>query len=647
MIAELGIFTLILALISSIALVIIPSIGLRLKRNDLIDSAQNYVLLQFIFIVLTYIFLTVCFIKDDFSVLYVLNNSSVALPWFYKLCAVWGGHEGSMLLWVAILSLWTVLVSLFSSTLDKTMRTRVLIVLGWLSIGFILFLLVTSNPFIRQFNLLNTSGRDLNPLLQDPGFLFHPPMLYMGYVGFSVAFAFAVAALWAGTVESSWSKWTRPWTLAAWCCLTAGITLGSWWAYRELGWGGWWFWDPVENASFMPWIIGTALVHSLMVTEQRQHYKAWTMLLAIAAFSLSLIGTFLVRSGVLTSVHAFAVDPQRGLYILGFLLIVIGGSLLLFLFRAQSLQTASSPNPISRESALLLNNVFLVVIMLTVLMGTVYPLVVDGLGLGKLSVGAPYFNTVFVPLMIPMLLLMGFGIHLKWQHDNWWVVVKKIRGIALLSILLPVLLLSKTQGKINSSALTGLILATWILLSTGQALARKIKDRGSLIFIGQAYWGMVVAHCGVAVTVIGIAISTAYGIQDDALMKPGDKVDLTGYSIEFVQQKAVIGPNYKGTQAQFKIRHDHKVSIIYPEKRFYTVGQMAMTESAIDVTPFRDIYIALGEPLANDSWSVRLYYKPLVRWIWAGGFMILAGGVFALTDKRYYQKRSGPKELLV
>ncbi len=639
MIAELGLFSLILALMASIALAVIPLIGLQAKRTEWMDAAKTYVVAQFLLIALTYVLLTICFLKDDFSVIYVMSNSSLALPWFYKLCAVWGGHEGSMLLWVAILSFWTLMVACFSAGLDKEMRTRVLVVLGWLSIGFILFLLTTSNPFLRQFQVLNTQGRDLNPLLQDPGFLFHPPLLYMGYVGFSVAFAFAIAALWAGKVESSWSKWTRPWTLAAWCCLTAGITLGSWWAYRELGWGGWWFWDPVENASFMPWLVGTALLHSLAVTEQRQQFKAWTMLLAIAAFSLSLIGTFLVRSGVLTSVHAFAVDPQRGLFILGFLLLVIGGSLLLFLFRAQTLHATNNPSPLSRESALLLNNVFLVVIMLTVLMGTVYPLLVEGLGLGKLSVGAPYFNAVFVPLMIPMLLLMGLGIHLKWHSDNWKGIFKKLWSVAVLSLVLPYALLLLTHHEFDASAFMGLVLATWIILSTTKAVIKRIKERGGFTRVGQAYWGMVLAHFGVAASVIGIAVSTAYGVQDDVQMHPGKKIDLVGYSIEFVNQKPLDGPNYKGTQAQFRISHHDKTKLIYPEKRLYTIGQMAMTESAIDVTPFRDIYVALGEPLNGDSWSVRLYYKPFIRWIWAGGFMILAGGFFALTDRRYYQKR--------
>lgn len=639
MIAECGILFLILALVAAVLLAVIPFLGLYYKRPEWIDTARHYAVAQFIFVACAYLCLTYCFLTNDFSVAYVLNNSSMVLPWFYKLCAVWGGHEGSMLLWVAILSLWMLLIAFLSSSLDKEMRARVLVVLGGLSIGFLLFLLSTSNPFLRQFVTLDTEGRDLNPLLQDPGFLFHPPMLYMGYVGFSVAFSFAIAALWAGKVETAWSKWTRPWTLAAWCCLTAGITLGSWWAYRELGWGGWWFWDPVENASFMPWLVGTALLHSLAVTEQRQQFKAWTMLLAIGAFSLSLIGTFLVRSGVLTSVHAFAVDPQRGLFILGFLISVIGGSLILFLFRAQTINAATNPNPISRESSLLLNNVLLVVMMLTVLMGTVYPLIIDGLGLGKLSVGAPYFNAVFVPLMIPLLILMGIGVHLKWNKDNGRSVLKKLNVIALFSLLMPGVILLRTTSSIDASAYLGLVLAFWVLLSTGSALRKKINERG-IRHLGQAYWGMVLAHCGVAATVIGIAVSTNYGVQDDVRMAPGSEVHLVGYSIKFLSQSPLHGPNYTGTQTQFSISSQGAAHIIYPEKRIYIIGQMAMTESAIDVTPFRDIYVALGEPLEDNAWSVRLYYKPLVRWIWGGGFMILTGGFLALTDKRYYQRRA-------
>ncbi|MBA2649089.1 MAG: heme lyase CcmF/NrfE family subunit [Legionella sp.] len=638
MIAEMGVFFLILALVCALMLTLVPCLGLCKNRFDWMQSAHFYVVLQFIFVSLAYISLTLCFLFDDFSVNYVLNNSSIALPWFYKLCAVWGGHEGSMLLWVAILSFWMLLVTCLSSSLDTFMRTRVLVVLGGLSVGFILFLLATSNPFLRQFQSLNVKGRDLNPLLQDPGFLFHPPMLYMGYVGFSVAFAFAVAALWAKELEPSWSKWTRPWTLAAWCCLTAGITLGSWWAYRELGWGGWWFWDPVENASFMPWLAGTALIHSLAVVEQRQQFKAWTILLAIAAFSLSLIGTFLVRSGVLTSVHAFAVDPERGFFILVFLFMVIGGSLLLFLFRAHGLQRQKAPSYLSRESALLLNNVFLVVIMLTVLMGTVYPLLVDGLGLGKISVGAPYFNAVFVPLMVPLLILMGLGLHLPWHNKPKNTLIKNLGTIGLLSLGIAILVIFSQGNVFNYQAFLGLVLSIWVISSTLRAVIKKIQDRGWK-GLSQAYWGMVVAHVGVAVIVIGIAISNNYGIQTDVLMRSGEMTHLGSYQIQFINQSVFNGPNYNGTRAKFGITYKNKTKFIYPEKRVYTIAQMAMTEAAIDVSPFRDIYIALGEPLGDNYWSVRLYYKPFIRWIWGGGFMILVGGILALTDRRYYKKR--------
>jgi len=634
MIAEIGLFSLILALVFASLLVIIPAIGLKTGKTELIDSAPIYVIGQFCFVAFAYVALTLCFLSNDFTVIYVLTNSSISLPWFYKLCAVWGGHEGSMLLWVAILSLWMLAVTLFSKKLENQFKTRVLIVLGALSVGFILFLLSTSNPFLRQFQVLDSQGRDLNPLLQDLGFLFHPPMLYMGYVGFSVAFAFAIAALWMGKLESNWTKWTRPWTLAAWCCLTAGITLGSWWAYRELGWGGWWFWDPVENASFMPWLVGTALIHSLAVSEQRRQFMAWTLLLAITAFSLSLIGTFLVRSGVLTSVHAFAVDPQRGTYILGFLLLVIGGSLLLFALRAQTLQRVENPALVSRESALLLNNVFLAVIMLTVLMGTVYPLLIDGLGLGKLSVGAPYFNAVFVPIMIPLLILMGLGIHLKWQRDSLNRIAIRLIAIAAMSIVVPLMLLILFANHINGYTLLGLTLAFWLILSTLKLLQIRIRQRG-VNALGQAFLGMVVAHCGIAVTVIGIAVSTGYGVQDDVRMAPGSKAKLAGYTINFIEEKNLSGPNYHGAQATFTIDNGKEIKTIYPEKRIYNVGKMAMTESAIDVNPFRDIYVALGEPLDDTAWSVRLYFKPFIRWIWAGGFMVLAGGLLALTDRRY------------
>ncbi len=639
MIAEIGLFALIMALFFALLLAVVPTVGLWQKNSAWIHAAPLYVRGQFIAVAVAFMALVLCFLTNDFTVVYVLANSSLSLPWFYKICAVWGGHEGSMLLWVLLLSTWMLAVSIFSKQLDQTMRTRVLVILGGLSIGFILFLLSTSSPFLRQFQLLATEGRDLNPLLQDPGFLFHPPMLYMGYVGFSVAFAFALAALWAGQVEASWAKWTRPWTLAAWCCLTLGITLGSWWAYRELGWGGWWFWDPVENASFMPWLVGTALLHSLAVSEQRQQFRAWTLLLAICAFSLSLIGTFLVRSGVLTSVHAFAVDPQRGLYILWFLLFVIGGSLLLFACRAQQFQREDKPSLFSRESALLLNNVFLVVVMLTILMGTVYPLIIDGLGLGKLSVGAAYFNAVFVPLLVPLLIIMGLGIHLKWQHDNAKKINLRLKNVLIFSCLMPVLLLLIITKTLNVDALLGLILAFWVFLSTAKLLYIRSQQRG-FFNLSQGFWGMLIAHCGVAFVVIGISLSSNYGLQDDLRISPGERINFAGFALEFIKESPLTGPNYQGTKAEFAITNGSRKKIIYPEKRIYKIGQMAMTEAAIDVTPFRDIYLALGEPLAGGAWSIRLYYKPFIRWIWGGGLTILIGGLVALSDRRYYQKKA-------
>lgn len=634
--AEWGVLSLILALIFSILLCFVPTIGIYGKYPKWQKSCIFYTYWQFIFVLLAYISLTICFLTDDFTVTYVLANSSLSLPWFYKLCAVWGGHEGSMLLWVLILSFWMVLVALCSAHLELEMRARILVVLGIICFGFILFLLTTSNPFIRQFTQLQTQGRDLNPLLQDLGFLFHPPMLYMGYVGFSVAFAYAIAALWAKDVKTHWAKWARPWTLAAWCCLTLGITLGSWWAYRELGWGGWWFWDPVENASFMPWLIGTALIHSLMVSERRQQFVAWTILLAICAFSLSLIGTFLVRSGVLTSVHAFAVDPERGLYILIFLCIVIGGSLFLFAARAQTIASTVQAKLISRESALLLNNVVLTVAMLTILMGTVYPLLIDGLGLGKLSVGAPYFNAVFVPLMLPLFALMGLGVHLKWQQNKVKNMLSGLRYVFLSSVLLSVFcFLVLGQPKTVTIGL-GVMMACWIFLSTILAVYNKIKLSGRQ-GLNAAFLGMAIAHCGVAVSVMGVAVSSGYGMQDDVKLTPGEYTSFAQFRIQFVKEHALNGVNYHGSRVEFNIMHKGRIHTVYPEKRIYDVSHTYMTEAAIDVTAFRDVYIALGEPLDDNAWSVRLYYKPLVRWIWGGGFLLCVGGLFALLDPRYYK----------
>jgi cytochrome c-type biogenesis protein CcmF len=633
MIAEIGLFCLILALFFSILLVVVPCIGFWKNNMTCQQVATRYVWAQFVCVGLAYLCLTVCFMQNDFTVSYVLLHSSLKLPWFYKFCAVWGGHEGSMLLWIMVLSAWMVAVCRFSQTLEHAFRVRVLVVLGMLSIGFLLFLLATSNPFARQFDVLDSVGRDLNPLLQDPGFLFHPPMLYMGYVGFSVAFSFAIAALWLGRVESVWSKWARPWTLAAWCCLTLGITLGSWWAYRELGWGGWWFWDPVENASFMPWLLGTALLHSLAVNEQRHQLHAWTLLLAIGAFSLSLIGTFLVRSGVLVSVHAFAVDPARGMFILLFLWTVIGGSLLLFMWRARALSSAPLLHAMSREGALLLNNVFLVAAMLTVLLGTVYPLLVDGLGLGKLSVGAPYFNTVFVPFMMPLLALMSVGVSMRWQRDSAIRVLKQLLSPVSFSLVSAYVCMCFAKKTFELSIFLGLFLAIWIIVSSLLTCFQRVKQRG--FFVGQAFLGMIIAHIGVAMSVIGMVASSGFGLQEDIKMSPGEHAMVANYRVDFVSESSLTGPNYHGSKVCFKVTGSGKSKIIFPEKRVYDVGNMAMTDAAIDVNLFRDIYIALGEPLDTDAWSVRLYYKPFVRWIWAGGLLMMLGGVLALFDRRY------------
>lgn len=639
MMAELGVYALVWALLFSLLLVCVPVFGLWKKNQVCMNSTNWYVTGQFIFILLSYGCLSACFLQDEFTVVYVLANSSRHLPWFYKLCAVWGGHEGSMLLWVLILSGWTTAVAWASPHLNRDIRVRVLVVLGALSAGFIVFILMTSNPFIRQFSLLQTEGRDLNPLLQDIGFLFHPPMLYMGYVGFAVAFAFAVAVLWLGRLETRWAKSVRPWTMAAWCCLTLGITLGSWWAYRELGWGGWWFWDPVENASFMPWLVGTALIHALILVEKRKQFVAWTLLLAITGFSLSLVGTFLVRSGVLTSVHAFAVDPLRGMYILMFLGVVIGGSLLLFAWRAQKVVHHNLPDLVSRESAMLLNNVLLVVMMLTVLLGTVYPLLIDGLGLGKLSVGAPYFNQVFTILSVPLLLLMALGLHANWQQDTFGRLFRKLKWVFVLGIFSPLLCFLIVKKPLYPMTFLGVMLASWVIFSTLEKLRQHLISGARKQLTG-AFLGMVIAHFGFAITGLGIIISNSYGLEDDVKLLPGEHTVFAGYDIQFLHESPITGPNYHGTRSTFLLTQSQYHATIYPEKRIYNVGKMPMTESAIDVNPVRDIYIAMGEPLDAGAWSIRLYYKPFVRWIWAGGLLMFIGGCCGLSDRRFYRKEA-------
>jgi cytochrome c-type biogenesis protein CcmF len=638
MFAELGHFSLILGLCFSILLLVMPVYGVLTQNQAFITGARTLVTGQMTFVALSFIALAISFLLDDFSVLYVANHSSLKLPWFYKMCAVWGGHEGSMLLWATILTTWMFAVSLFSKNLEQRFFIYVLSVLAFISIGFFLFLLTTSDPFLRLLEQAPNNGGDLNPLLQDPGFLFHPPMLYMGYVGFAVAFAFAIASLIVGKVDTVWAKWARPWTLAAWCCLTAGITLGSWWAYRELGWGGWWFWDPVENASFMPWIVGTALIHSLAVTEKRKVFQAWTLFLALCAFSLSLLGTFLVRSGVLTSVHAFAVSPGRGLFMLCFLLVVIGASLLIYAFRANTVMNKANFSFLSREMMLMLNNVFLAVIMLTVLMGTLYPLIIDALDFGKISVGAPYFNQMFVILVSPLLFLMGIGPHCLWKNIGLDILMQRLRIIALLAIFLSLGLPASISNASVSITNLGIMLGLWIILSTFIDAYLKIKKTGSMA-LPLAIWGMLFAHFGVAVSTLGIAISTGYGIEADLRMSSGSSHQVGSYVFKMMGTKDIKGPNYQAVDAHFDVyKNKQKIATLHPEKRIYDVDKMAMTDSDIGVGIFRDLYIALGEPLPGDAWSVRIYIKPFIRWIWAGGFLILFGGLLAMSDKRYRQK---------
>lgn len=638
MIPELGHLALILAMCFAISVMSLPVLGVYFKKLHWVESYKALVYGQFVFTALAYLSLTASFLSDDFSVLYVANNSSLLLPWWYKLCGVWGAHEGSMLLWVSILSFWTLLVSLCRGDLDTPFLVHVLSVLAFISVGFYLFLLTTSNPFLRYFAEAVKNGADLNPLLQDPGFLFHPPMLYMGYVGFSVAFAFAISSLIVGRVDTVWAKWARPWTLAAWCCLTTGITLGSWWAYRELGWGGWWFWDPVENASFMPWLSGTALIHSLAVTEKRRAFKAWTVLLALIAFSLSLLGTFLVRSGVLTSVHAFAVSPGRGLYMLVFLLLVIGLSLFIYGLRANSVKVSIYFSLLSREAGLMINNVFLTVTMLTVLLGTLYPLLMDAMNLGKLSVGAPYFNQMFILLFCPLLFVMGLGPHLLWKEIPAERLFERVRMAMLSAIILGFVLPWSLMNSLTPGTYLGVSLGLWIIFSTILECIKLLKQKGWRL--SGALWGMIFAHLGVAVSVLGITLSSQYGIEKDVRMQIGDSVSLASYRLVLREDRDIRGPNYQAAEGVFDLFNGNRlISTLRPQKRIYDVSQMAMTDADIDPGLFRDIYVALGDPLPGHAWSVRFYYKPFVRWIWAGGFLILLGGGLAMCDGHYYRRR--------
>ncbi|WP_317929254.1 heme lyase CcmF/NrfE family subunit [Halioxenophilus sp. WMMB6] len=640
MIPELGHFTLILALVLAAILAIVPLAGSFTGQNQLMAASRSLASGLFIFISLAFACLTIAFVQDDFSVAYVAHNSNSLLPIYYKACAVWGGHEGSLLLWVWMLSAWTFAISLFSRNLPLEMLSRVLSVMGMIAIGFLLFMLLTSNPFDRLLPDHPSEGRDLNPLLQDPGFIFHPPMLYMGYVGFSVAFAFAIAALIGGRLDSAWARWSRPWSTIAWAFLTLGIALGSWWAYYELGWGGWWFWDPVENASFMPWLVGTALIHSLAVTEKRGVFKSWTILLAILAFSLSLLGTFLVRSGVITSVHAFATDPTRGYFILGFLSVVIGGSLALYAFRAPQVKAAASFNWLSRETLLLINNILFVVIAFMVLMGTLYPIVVDLLDLGRVSVGPPYFNLFFIPLICVVCVALGLGPIAIWKKSQLKYMGALLLRPLVISVLLGAVFPIFYGDHYSLAAAAAVAVGSWVVLSTLADFIHKSRNASSwsagLRKLSLSYYGMVIAHIGIGISVLGITLNPIYSDQKDLRMTPGVAVEVGGKQYLFNGVKQVRGPNYLAQQGNISVFDgDKQIAELQPEKRNYLSGGNTMTEAAINTTLFRDLYVALGEPLEQGSWAVRVHYKPFVLWIWLGAVFMAIGGFLAVADKRY------------
>lgn len=650
MIGELGTFALILALLVALIQASFGIWGGIHNNLPLMRVARPAAVLQLLLTATAFGLLATAFLQDDFSIRYVVRQSNSLLPVFYKFAAVWGGHEGSLLLWVLMLAGWGAAVAIFGSNLPLSVQSLVGGVLGFVGSGLYLFILLTSSPFIRQLPAAS-DGADLNPLLQDLGLIFHPPLLYMGYVGFSVAFAFAVAALISGRLDATWARWSRPWTTAAWVCLTLGIMLGSAWAYYELGWGGWWFWDPVENASFMPWLAGTALIHSLAVAEKRNAFKHWTVLLAIATFSLSLLGTFLVRSGVLTSVHAFATDPARGTFILIFLCIVIGASLALYAWRAPSLEGGGAFNWCSRESLLLANNVLLVVACATVFIGTLYPLAVDALGQGKLSVGPPYFNSVFIPLMLPALLLMGLSGTIRWKQQDGhglWIASR----VPMLLALVGGALLPLCWGTWRWGVALALAAALWVALSSIRdwslrLLSYRKTSRSwwqALCKVPAAFSGMHIAHIGIAVFVAGVTVVSSYEHEDDLRMALGDTHSIAGYTLRFDAVKPERGGNYASLVGHLALSQNGRaISVMHPEKRQYFSSQMPMTEAAIHHTPLKDIYVALGEPIGGDpftgDWLVRIHYKPLVGWIWYGCLLMALGGAIALSDKRYRQKR--------
>ena len=635
MIPEIGQFSLILALLLALSQAFFGLGGAWRGNTQWMMVSRPAVTGQFVFVVLAFASLVYAFVTNDFSVAYVANNSNSQLPLFYRVAAVWGAHEGSLLLWILILSIWSVAVAALSRRLPLTFSSRVLGIMGLVSTGFMLFTLWTSSPFLRLMPAAR-DGADLNPVLQDFALAIHPPMLYTGYVGFSVAFAFACAAMLEGRLDQTWAKWTRPWTIAAWLFQTMGIALGSWWAYYELGWGGWWFWDPVENASFMPWLVGTALIHSLAVTERRGIFKSWTLLLAIFAFSLSLVGTFLVRSGVLVSVHSFATDPTRGFYILGFLLVTIGGSLGLYAWRAPKLYAPGGFEMWSREFFLLVNNVLLVIVAALVLWGTLSPLIYEMLGIGKISVGPPVFTLMFVVPMLPLLFFLGAGMHAAWKRGRLTAVAKPLWWLLGFAALLAVGIMLGIYGQIHWIGLLGFTAGIWILFSSLLDPVQRWRQ-GTRPTAGVL--GMAIAHFGIGMFAIGVSGVESYKIEKDVALKPGGSYTLSDYTFKYLDSKPVRGPNYDATQARVQLlRGDQPLTTLYPQKRRYWVKDTDMSEAAIDVGWGRDLFVAMGDDLGQGAWSMRIQYKPLIRLIWLGALVMAIGGVVAASDRRYRQR---------
>ncbi len=642
MIPELGHFALWLAVGVTLVLGTLPLVGAQRHRSDWMALAHPLTLLLLALIVFSFGCLVASFVRNDFSVLNVAQHSNSALPVMYRVAASWGSHEGSMLLWLLMQAGWAFAVANFSRKLPAPVLARILAVMGLLTLSFLLFVLLTSNPFERLFPT-PVDGRDLNPQLQDPGMIFHPPMLYMGYVGMSVAFAFAVAALIGGNLDAQWARWSRPWVTVAWTFLTFGIALGSWWAYYELGWGGWWFWDAVENASFMPWLVATALIHSLAVTEKRGSFKSWTVLLAIMAYSLSLLGTFLVRSGVITSVHSFASDPARGRFILIMLAITVGVALTLYAWRAPSVGLGARFSTLSRETLLLANNVLLVVATAAVMLGTLYPLILDALGLGKISVGAPYFEAVFVPIMAFLVFFMGVGPLARWKNDELPALGLRLRwaaGVTVVSAALTAWL----GGKITLMSVVGLLMAFWVLTSVATEVWERVYPAGGvraqiwhrLGQVPRATAGMWMAHLGVAVFIFGVTMVGTHDIERDVAMSPGDSTTVNGYTFTYVGAREVQGPNYQAVRGHLAVTQGGRpLTDMYPEKRVYRVQRNPMTEAAIHARLQGDLYVQMGEVIQGQTWLVRIWVKPFVSWIWAGCLFMGLGGVLAVSDKRY------------